>query len=104
MKEDFVIVQIGNAQEIVRKDDEILVHKIEGNSKKKLTFDQVLVSVKSGKIEIGQPTVKDAKVEAEIIEQTKGEKVRKQVYKAKARQRRHVGHRQQLTKIKINKI
>lgn len=101
---DFVIVKIGNSQEIVKKGDEILVHKIAGEPKSKLTFDQVLLRKAGDKVEVGTPVLEGAKVEAEIVEQTRGPKVRKQTYKAKARQRRHVGHRQNLTKVKITKI
>jgi len=104
MKDDFVIVKIGKSQELVTKGQEISVHTIKGDPKEKVTFDQVLLTYKKGKAEIGTPTVKGAVVEAEIIEQTKGPKVRKQTYKAKARQRRHVGHRQPLTRLKIVKI
>lgn len=101
---DFVIVKIGNSQEIVKKGDEILVHKITGEPKTKLTFDQVLLKRTGEKVQVGTPVVKNAIVEAVIVEQTKGKKVQKRTYKAKARQRRHIGHRQNLTKIKIAKI
>ncbi len=104
MTTDFAVVKINNKQELVRKNEEILVQKIDGEPKTKLTFDQVLLVHKSNKTEIGAPVVKNAKVEAQIVEQTKGPKVEKMTYKSKARERRHVGHRQQLTKIKILSI
>lgn len=101
---EFVIVKIGNSQELVHKGDEILVHKIQGEPKSKIKFDQVLLKQTKDQTNIGTPTLKDAVVEAEIVEQTRGPKVRKQTYTAKSRVRRHVGHRQDLTKIKITKI
>jgi large subunit ribosomal protein L21 len=104
MAKDFVVIKIGNSQEIVTKGDEILVNKIEGKSKDKITFEQVLLTNKGGKIVVGKPNVAGEKVEAQIVEQTKGAKVHKRTYKAKARQRRNVGHRQELTKIKIVSI
>lgn len=104
MKDNYSVVQIGKAQEVVSKGDEILVYKLEGEAKAKLSFDKVLLTKNKDKVEIGSPYVKGAKVEAQIIEQTKGEKVRKQTYKAKSRQRRHVGHKQDMTKIKILSI
>ncbi|KKQ34441.1 MAG: 50S ribosomal protein L21 [candidate division WS6 bacterium GW2011_GWA2_37_6] len=104
MKDDFVVVKIGKSQEIVKKGDEVLVHTISGEPKTKITLDQVLMSFKGGKVELGKPFIASAKVEAIILEQTKGEKVRKETFKAKSRERRHVGFRQSLTKIKIEKI
>lgn len=101
---DFAIVKIGNSQEIVSKGSEILVHRIAGEPKTKLTFEEVLLKNTKDGVVVGAPFIKDAKIQAEIMEQTKGEKVRKETYKAKARQRRHVGHRQDLTKIKILSI
>lgn len=81
-----------------------MVHTIKGEPKAKITLDQVLLTNKAGKVEVGQPLVKSAKVEAVIIEQTRGPKVRKETFKAKSRERRSIGHRQPLTKIKIVKI
>lgn len=104
MKDDFDVIKIGKSQELVRNGDEILVHTQEGEPKSKLSLDQVLLSFKAGKLELGNPVIKGAKVEATILEQTKGVKVRKETFKAKARERKHVGHRQPLTRIKINKI
>lgn len=101
---DYVIVKIGNSQELVHKGDEIIVHRLPGEPKTKVAFDEVLLKQTKDEITIGTPTIKGLKVEAEIIEHTKGEKVEKAVYKSKARERRHVGHRQDLTKIKITNI
>ncbi len=101
---EYVIVKIGNSQELVHKGDEVIVHKLAGEPKTKVSFDEVLLKQTKDEVLVGTPIVAGVKVEAEIVEHTKGEKVRKETYKAKARQRRHVGHRQELTKIKITKI
>ncbi len=101
---DFAIINIGGTQEVVQKGATITVNKIEGKQGEKKEFTEVLLRVKKGKTEIGTPFIKNASIKAEIIEQLKGPKVVKQTYKAKARQRRKVGHRQQLTKLKILSI
>jgi len=80
------------------------VQKLEGKPKTKLTFDEVLLVVDDKKVSIGQPLVAGAKVTAEIVEQFKDKKIRVAKFKAKSRYRKIQGHRQQLTKIKINKI
>ncbi|PJE67132.1 50S ribosomal protein L21, partial [Candidatus Shapirobacteria bacterium CG10_big_fil_rev_8_21_14_0_10_36_6] len=60
--------------------------------------------VDDDKIEIGNPTVKNATVEYQIINQYQGDKVRVSKFKAKSRYRKTIGFRAQLTDIKIIKI
>lgn len=101
---DFAVVSIKNSQEMVSEGDEISVAKLVGEPGTKISFDEILLTNINGKIEIGKPTVKGVKIEAEIVEQHKAEKVHTRIYKAKSRYRKHTGNRQQLTKIKILKI
>lgn len=99
-----MIVNINNSQYKVAEGDVILVDKIEGEPKSKLSFNKVLLSVNKETVKVGKPVVEKMKVDAEIVEQVKGEKIVSSTYKAKSRQRRKVGNRAKLTKIKINKI
>lgn len=100
----YAVVEINKNQHKVAEGEELEVDKIEGKKNKKLTFDKVLLVVDDKKRQIGTPLVKGAKITAEILEQFKGKKIRVATYKAKSRYRRVIGHRSQLTKIKINKI
>lgn len=100
----FAVVKIGGTQYKVAEGDEIEVGKIEGEKGKLLTFNEVLLLVNEKKVKIGQPFVGRAKVEAKIVDQIKGEKIRVATYKAKTGYRRVKGFRPQLTKIKIQKI
>jgi len=100
----YAVVEINGNQYKVTEGDELEVDKIEGKKGKKLTFDKVLLMVGEKKTQIGNPLVKRAKVTAEILDQFKGKKIRVATYKAKSRYRRVIGHRSQLTKIKIKKI
>jgi len=96
----FAVIQTGGKQYKVVKDDVILVEKLEGEPSSKIVFEEVLMA--DGKI--GTPVVEGASVEAEIIRQTRGEKVI--VFKKKRRQgyRRKKGHKQDLTLVKIKDI
>src|SRR6185436_12263533 len=98
---DFVVVKIKNSQEKVSEGQILEVDKIEGESKSKFEFAEVLLSSKAGKIEIGKPYIKGAKVTAEIVEQTKADKVTTSKYKQKVRYRKTTGNRKPLTKIVI---
>ncbi|KUK83806.1 MAG: ribosomal protein L21 [Microgenomates bacterium 39_6] len=99
----FAIVEIAGHQYQVEKNDEILVSNLNGKAGKKIKLDKVLLFA-NGKVEIGQPYLKNKTVEAEIIENLKGEKVKIATYKAKSRYRRRKGFRPLLTKLKIKEI
>jgi large subunit ribosomal protein L21 len=100
----FAVVKYRNEQYLVEEGKTYEMNRIEAQEGDKITFDEILLKVEGDKVEIGQPTIKDAKVEGEVAEHTRGEKVIKMTYKAKTRERKKVGHRQDLTVIKINKI
>lgn len=100
----YAIVEIGGHQYRVAKDDVLFVDK-QNSSKKKLTFDKVLlVKDAKGKVTVGTPTVEGYTVNATLLEDVKADKVI--VFKKKRRKGYRVknGHRQQLSQIKIEKI
>ena len=69
-----------------------------------MTFEEINLLSNEGKVSIGLPGVKNAKVEATIKEQIKGDKVIAFKHKAKKRYNRKVGHRQLLTVLHLDKI
>ena len=56
------------------------------------------------KIEIGQPYIKNAKIEFKVLADTKGKKVVSYKYKRRKSSRTKIGHRQKFTKLKIEDI
>jgi len=100
----FAVVKIGGHQYKVTEGEEIEVPKIEGEKGTALNLEKVLLVADGEKVKVGQPKVKGAKIEAEIIGQVKGEKIRVATYKAKTGYRRVKGFRPLLTRIKIKKI
>lgn len=100
----YAIVTIAGQQFKVEKDQSLFVHRLEGNEGDKLEFDEVLLVANDGKVKVGTPTVKNAKVSATIIEHAKGDKVI--IFKKKRRKtyQKQSGHRQQFTKIKVEEI
>jgi large subunit ribosomal protein L21 len=79
----------------------------EAKTKKKLSFDRVLLvgDVESGKpANVGSPYIDGASVDAEVIEEVKGEKLDVLMYKRRKGQRRKIGHRQSYLRVKITKI
>jgi large subunit ribosomal protein L21 len=104
MGKNFAVVKIGGRQYKVSVGDQFDIEKEEGKKGDKLTFNEVLLTSKKGKISLGTPTLKGDKVEAKILDQKRGKKVRILKYKAKSRYRRRKGHRQEYTRIEITKI
>lgn len=100
----FAVIKTGGKQYKVTKDDIIIVEKLEAETGNKVSFKQVLITSNDGAVKVGEPTVKGASVEAEVIEQRKAAKVL--VFKKKRRQtyRRKRGHRQNETVVKITSI
>lgn len=102
--DNFAIVQIKNSQYKISEGDVISIPRLDSKAGDKYKIDQVLLTALKDKIEIGKPFVEKSFVETEVLEHYRGEKVQSSTYKAKSRQRRKVGNRQELTKIKIIKI
>lgn len=100
----YAIVEIAGKQYKVAEKDKIDVDKL-SNDKGKVSFDSVLLLAKDeNNVQIGNPYVSGAKVEAEIIEQKQGEKVNVFKMKPKKRYEKRIGHRRQLTTLEILKI
>jgi large subunit ribosomal protein L21 len=66
-----------------------------------VSFDQVLVASDGKSVQTGAPRVKGAKVTAEVVRHGKGKKVRIFRFARRTGYRRHAGHRQDFTEIKI---
>jgi|SRR5690349_11903239 large subunit ribosomal protein L21 len=66
-----------------------------------VSFDQVLVASDGKSIQTGAPRLKGAKVTAEVVRHGKGKKIRIFRFARRTGYRRHAGHRQDFTEIKI---
>jgi large subunit ribosomal protein L21 len=100
----FCVVTIVGKQYNVAPGDTIEVAFMEGKVGDKLTLDHVLLVSDGKKTKIGTPTVKGAKVTAEITGQGKGEKLNVRRFKSKVRHRRSIGFRPLVTTLKIATI
>ncbi len=100
----YAIVDISGKQFKVEKDQKIYAPLLKGKEGDKVEFDKVMLIDDKGKIKVGAPTVKGAKVSGKILEHVKGDKVI--VFKKKRRKGYKVknGHRQDYTQILIENI
>jgi len=100
----YAIVEIAGQQFKVEKEDEIFVHRLDGEPGSKIEFNEVLLVDHDGKISIGTPHVEGTKITGKILEHARGDKVI--VFKKKRRKgfQKETGHRQDFSKILIEKI
>ena len=101
----YAVIQTGGKQYKVRSGEILKIEKL-ANSKSdsKIEFKEILAYGDDKIIEVGAPTVQGAKVEANVIKNSKNRTVL--IFKKRRRQnsRRKNGHRQQYSMIRINKI
>ena len=100
----YAIVEIGGKQFKVTQDQFVYAPKMQGDEGASVEFDRVLLMDNDGKVEVGAPTVKGAKVSGKILGHVRGDKV--VVFKKKRRKGYKVrnGHRQDFTKVLIEGI
>jgi large subunit ribosomal protein L21 len=100
----YAIFRAAGQQFRAQKGITIKVPLLEGEPGARITFDDVLLSSDGEKVRAGHPTVKDAKVVAEIVRHGKARKVVIFKFKRRKNYRRKTGHRQQFTEIKITDV
>ena len=98
------IVQIGAKQFRVAPNQIIYTEKLPEGAKNDVKFPNVLYFNDGKQIRVGKPYLKNVKVEASILEEVKGRKIRGFKYKRRKRYQRSWGHRQCYHKIQIKSI
>jgi large subunit ribosomal protein L21 len=100
----YAIVDIAGKQTRVEQNKFVYANKLNAEEGAKVEFDKVLLLDIDGKVEIGAPSIKGAKVTGTVLGHVKGDKVI--VFKKKRRKgyKKKNGHRQQFTKVLIDSI
>lgn len=100
----YAIIQTGGKQYRVAEGDLLDVEKLPLEAGQSTTFTDVLMIADGEKITVGAPLVEKASVKAEVVDQWKDEKVVAFKFRRRKGYHRTVGHRRQLTKLKITSI
>ncbi|MBI4037810.1 50S ribosomal protein L21 [Candidatus Curtissbacteria bacterium] len=82
----------------------ISIDKLPASKDGKINFDKVLLVKTESKLGLGKPYIEKAKVTANIEGDYRDKKIRVVKFKSKSRYTRVTGHRQTMTRIKIEKI
>jgi large subunit ribosomal protein L21 len=97
----YAIFSIGTRQFKAEPGVTIKVPLLEGEPGTKVTFDRVLLASDGKQVHTGKPVLKGAKVTAEVVRHGKGKKIRIYRFARRTGYRRHAGHRQPFTEVKI---
>jgi len=100
----YAVIVTGGKQYRVEVGTELEVELLDVEPGQAITLDRVLLVADGDESAIGRPLVADAEVSAEVVRQTRGEKLIAFKYRPKARSRVKKGHRQELTVLRITDV
>ena len=100
----YAVLETGSKQYRVTAGDTLEIERLAVEAGSVFTFDQALLVNNDGKLSVGAPTVPGVIVLADVVKHIRGEK--KLTFKMKRRKGYHktIGHRQELTIVKIKEI
>src|SRR5213594_1592777 len=97
----YAIFATGGAQFRAEPGVTIKVPLLAAEPGSKVTFDRVLLASDGKQVHAGKPVVKGAKVTVEVVRHGKGAKIRIYRFARRTGYRRHAGHRQPFTEVRI---
>ncbi|MFT5259364.1 MAG: large subunit ribosomal protein L21 [Saprospiraceae bacterium] len=100
----YAVVETGGKQYRVSVGDKLKVEKLDVEEGASLQLDKVLMINDDGKLTVGEPHVAGTSVEATVLGQGRGDKIRIVKFKRRKKYRRLQGHRQSFTELEITAI
>ena len=100
----YAIIETGGKQYKVAEGDTLFIEKLPVEANDTVKFDKVLAVLDGENTKFGAPVVEGASVEATVVKNGKGKKIRIFKYNPKKGYRKRQGHRQPYTKVEIGKI
>ena len=100
----YAVVSSGGKQYRVEAGNELILERVPGDAGASITFDRVLLLGDGDAVTVGTPTVEGATVSGTVLGEALGPKLIVFKFKQKATYRRKNGHRQHLTRVRIDGI
>ena len=100
----YAVIKSGGKQHKVSEGEEILLEKISLDEGEVIEFSEVLAVNKDGNLNVGKPILKGAVVKGKVLNHLKTKKITVIKMKRRKDYRKKQGHRQNLTKVKIESI
>jgi large subunit ribosomal protein L21 len=100
----YAVVETGGKQYRVEAGDTLKIELLPVEKGQEYAFEKVLLVADGDNVRVGQPTVAGAKVVADILDHIRGEKIIAFKMRRTEGYHRTIGHRQELTVVKIKNI
>ncbi len=100
----YAVIEVQGMQYRVGKDDKIAVNRLAERDEKTLKVEKVLFAKDGSKYYVGEPYIKDAYVECEILGDKRARKVIAFKYRERKSSQSKHGHRQDQTELRVKKI
>ena len=100
----YAVIKSGGKQHKVSEGEEILLEKISLDEGDVIEFSEVLAVNKDGNLNVGKPLLEGAVVKGKVLNHLKTKKITVIKMKRRKDYRKKQGHRQNLTKVKIESI
>lgn len=100
----FAVIATGGKQYRVQSGDLLDIERLRVQAGDVITLVPLLVVDDAGSVLVGTEEIASASVTARVVEHRRGRKIRVFTYKNKSGQQRHQGHRQELTRVRVEAI
>jgi len=100
----YAVIKSGGKQHKVSEGEEILLEKLSFDEGEVIEFSEVLAVNKDGNLNVGKPLLEGAVVKGKVVNHLKTKKITVIKMKRRKDYRKKQGHRQNLTKVKIESI
>jgi large subunit ribosomal protein L21 len=100
----YAVVESGNRQYKVSKNDTILVELFKAKEGANVKLDKILLAKDGNSIYVGNPYLKGSNITCEVVGAVRDEKVVAYKYKRRKSEKKKIGHRQDLLKLKVKEI
>ncbi|MFA6609820.1 MAG: 50S ribosomal protein L21 [Candidatus Omnitrophota bacterium] len=100
----YVVVETGGKQYKVAKNETFLAEKMEAKAGETVTLDKVLLANDDDSVLVGTPYLEGSTVTCEVMGDVKLDKVIAFKYKRRKSEKKKIGHRSQMTELKVKEI
>lgn len=100
----YAVIKTGGKQYRVAQGQTLKIESLPVEAGQLVDFTEVLLVANGDAIKVGRPTVAGAVVKASVVEHGRGDKIRIVKFRRRKHSRKHMGHRQNFTSVKIESI
>ena len=100
----YAVIESGGKQHRVEEGEVLQLEKLDAAAGDKVKFDKILLVGEGGSVKIGKPYVEGSQVEAKVLKQGRGEKIKIIKFNRRKHFKKQQGHRQSFTEVEITGI